>query len=135
MSTVAAIYDVARSECDGNNVLDVHAATALASELCRAGKGPVIVTATSFRMGGESRAILPEGDFVYWGKRDPIGMYESYLADAPWKLSAARSNREALEAAEAEVEAEVAEAERLALESRASRQPDPATQRKGVFAE
>jgi TPP-dependent pyruvate/acetoin dehydrogenase alpha subunit len=142
MSTVAAIYDVARSECDGNNVLDVYATTALASELCRAGKGPVMVTATTFRMGGhathdegESRAILPEGDFVYWGKRDPIGMYESYLADAPWKLSATRSNREALETAEAEVEAEVGDAERLALESRASRQPDPATQRKGVFAE
>jgi TPP-dependent pyruvate/acetoin dehydrogenase alpha subunit len=141
MNMVATIYAATRYACDGNNVLDVYATTALAGELCRAGRGPVVVTARTFRMGGhathdegESRAILPKEDFVHWGKRDPIGMYESYLAESPLELVPSRSNREALERAEAEVEAEIAEAEREALESRERRKPDPATQTLGVFA-
>ncbi len=141
MSAVATLYAATRYECDGNNVLDVHAVTALASELCRSGRGPIVVTARTFRMGGhathdegESRAILPEADFAHWGKRDPVGMYESFLADSPLELSPSRSNREALERAEAEVEAEIAEAERVALESRERAKPDPATQSAGVFA-
>jgi TPP-dependent pyruvate/acetoin dehydrogenase alpha subunit len=141
IETVATLYAAARYVCDGNNVLDVYATTALAAELCRAGKGPVIVTARTFRMGGhathdegESRAILPPADFEYWGKRDPIGMYETYLAETGLELLPSRSNREALERAEAEVEAEIAEAEREALRSRESSRPDPATQRLGVFA-
>jgi TPP-dependent pyruvate/acetoin dehydrogenase alpha subunit len=83
---------------------------------------------------GESRAILPEADFAHWGKRDPIGMYESYLAESPVELAASRSNRETLERAEAEVETEIAEAEREALESRERSKPDAATQTVGVFA-
>jgi TPP-dependent pyruvate/acetoin dehydrogenase alpha subunit len=142
MEMVATIYAATKYVCDGNNVLDVYAATALAAELCRLGKGPVVITARTFRMGGhathdegESRAILPASDFAHWGKRDPVGTYETYLADAPFELSPSGSNREALERAEAEVEAEIAEAEREALESRARSTPDPATQRRGVFAE
>ncbi len=141
MSEVATIYAAARYACDGNNVLDVYAATTLASELCRSGRGPVIVTARTFRMGGhathdegESRAILAQADFTHWGKRDPIGMYETYLAESPLALSPSRSNHEALERAEAEVEAEIEDAERQALESRERRRPDPATQTLGVFA-
>ena len=117
MEMVATIYAATKYVCDGNNVLDVYATTALAAELCRLGRGPVIVTARTFRMGGhathdegESRAILPRADFEHWGKRDPIGMYEVYLAEAGFELLPSRSNREALERAEAEVEAEVAEA-------------------------
>jgi TPP-dependent pyruvate/acetoin dehydrogenase alpha subunit len=141
MSMVATLYAATRYGCDGNNVLDVYAVTALAGELCRAGRGPVVVTARTFRMGGhathdegESRAILPEEDFAHWGKRDPVGMYETYLAESPLELAPSRSNREALERAEAEVEAEIAEAEREALESREREKPDPATQTLGVFA-
>ncbi|MGH9335803.1 MAG: thiamine pyrophosphate-dependent dehydrogenase E1 component subunit alpha, partial [Vicinamibacteria bacterium] len=135
METVATIYAATRYVCDGNNVLDVYAVTALAAELCRLGRGPVVVTARTFRMGGhathdegESRAILPQADFDHWGKRDPIGMYETYLAESALDLLPSRSNREALERAEAEVEAEIAGAEREALWSRERSKPDPATQ-------
>jgi TPP-dependent pyruvate/acetoin dehydrogenase alpha subunit len=141
MEMVATLYAATKYVCDGNNVLDVYATTSLAAELCRVGKGPVVVTARTFRMGGhathdegESRAILPAADFEYWGKRDPIGMYETYLAEAGLELLPSRSNREALERAEAEVEEEIAEAEREALRSRESSKPDPATSRLGVFA-
>jgi TPP-dependent pyruvate/acetoin dehydrogenase alpha subunit len=141
MEMVATIYAATKYVCDGNNVLDVYATTALAAELCRLGRGPVIVTARTFRMGGhathdegESRAILKSADFEHWGKRDPIGMYETYLAEAGFDLLPSRSNREALEKAELEVEAEVTEAEKEALRSRETSKPDPATQTTGVFA-
>jgi TPP-dependent pyruvate/acetoin dehydrogenase alpha subunit len=141
METVATVYAATKYLCDGNNVLDVYATTTLAAELCRVGKGPVIVIARTFRMGGhathdegESRAILAPSEFEYWGKRDPIGMYETYLAETGIELLPSRSNREALERAEAEVEAEIVEAEREALRSRESSKPNPETQRDGVFA-
>lgn len=141
MERVATVYAATNYVCDGNNVLDVYAATALAAELCRLGKGPVVVTAKTFRMGGhathdegESRQILSEELFTHWGKRDPVGMYETHLAEADFALSPSLSNREALERAEAEVEREIAEAEREALASRESSKPDPATQKIGVFS-
>ena len=112
-----------------------------AAELGRLGNGPVVITAKTFRMGGhathdegESRKILPREDFVYWGKRDPIGMYETYLGEADLSLSNTLSNYEALEQAEREVEAEVDDAAQDALESVARFQPDPAGQALGVFA-
>jgi TPP-dependent pyruvate/acetoin dehydrogenase alpha subunit len=142
MEMVATLYAATGYVCDGNNVLDVYATTALAADLCRRGDGPVVITARTFRMGGhathdegESREILPASDFAHWGKRDPVGMYETYLAEAELPLSLSGSNREALAQAEAEVEAEIAEGEREALASRERSKPDPATQAKGVFAE
>lgn len=142
MEMVATLYAATSFVCDGNNVLDVYATTRLAVELCRLGRGPVVITARTFRMGGhathdegEARAILPASDFAHWGKRDPVGMYETYLADSDLPLSESGSNREALERAEAEVDAEIAEAERRALESRERSKPDPSTQRRGVFAD
>lgn len=141
MENVATIYAATRYLCDGNNVLDVYATTALASELARLGKGPVVITAKTFRMGGhathdegESRKILPEEAFVYWGQRDPVGMYETYLAEAEFPLSDTLSNREVLERAEAEVDEEVEAAQEEALESVRRSEPDPAGQTRGVYA-
>ena len=95
----------------------------------------------TFRMGGhathdegESRAILPPELFEEWGRRDPIGMYETYLADAGFKLSSEKSNRQALEDAEAEVNAEIEAAEKEALVSRDVSVPNPETQQLGVLA-
>ena len=77
-------YGVAGFSCDGNNVLDVYATTKIAADLVRRGHGPVMIFAETFRMGGhathderEAREIFPSSTFEYWGKRDPIGMYES----------------------------------------------------------
>jgi TPP-dependent pyruvate/acetoin dehydrogenase alpha subunit len=85
---MAAIYGVDALECDGNNVLDVHAVTREAVARCRSGHGPVIVTAATFRMGGhathdeaEARALFDASVFAWWGRRDPIGMYETWLVD------------------------------------------------------
>ncbi len=141
MVEVASIYDVEGMSCDGNHVLDVYATTRLAAERCRTSRGPVVITMHTFRMGGhathdegESRAILAPELFAEWGKRDPIGMYEAYLADAGFRLSPDEPNTAALAKAEAEVLAEIENAEREALASRESNMPKPESQQLGVFS-
>ena len=81
-----AMYGLDGLVCDGNNVLDVYAATRIAVDRCRAGDGPGMVVADTFRMGGhathderEAREAFPAELFDAWGKRDPIGLFESYL--------------------------------------------------------
>ncbi len=80
-------YGMGAFSCDGNNVLDVYAATALARERCLDGKGPTAVVAETFRMGGhathderEARETFPAELFKAWGRRDPIGLLEAYMA-------------------------------------------------------
>jgi TPP-dependent pyruvate/acetoin dehydrogenase alpha subunit len=140
LEDLAAAYGVTGLACDGNNVLDVHAATALLAERCRRGGGPCLLTATTFRMGGhathdeaEARALFSEEQFRHWGLRDPIGTFEAYLVrdgpslDGRRRGVAARreANRRRLEECEARVTAEIEAAEREALESRRIRMPAP----------
>lgn len=88
LEDLPAAYGIAGLECDGNNVLDVYAATAIARERCADGRGPAIVVAETFRMGGhathderEARETFPAELFEEWGRRDPVGLFEAYLAD------------------------------------------------------
>ncbi len=82
------MYGLEGLVCDGNNVLDVYATTRLAVDACRAGEGPGMVVADTFRMGGhathderEARETFPPELFAYWGKRDPIGLFEAWLME------------------------------------------------------
>src|SRR5258708_43660 len=84
----AASYGMWGARCDGNNVLDAFAATRLAAERCRAGEGPALLVADTFRMGGhathderEARDMFPPDLFAAWGRRDPVGQYEEYLKE------------------------------------------------------
>ena len=131
----ARAYGVTGLECAGNNVLDVFAAVRIAAAQARAGKGPCIVFAETFRMGGhathderEARTILPPALFDFWGKRDPLGVYESYLErrDIP---------KSALETIENQIIAEMADAEQQALASRETNMPEPESALRGVYAE
>jgi len=127
-------YGMAGGIFDGNNVLDAWAATRLAAERCRAGEGPVMLIAETFRMGGhathderEARATFPAEWFAAWGKRDPIGLFEEYL-------KAEGVPADTLAAVEARVAAEVLAAEQEALASRETRVPEPASALRGVYA-
>jgi TPP-dependent pyruvate/acetoin dehydrogenase alpha subunit len=118
-------YGVAGFSCDGNNVLDTYGATRLAAEHARSGEGATIVSANTFRMGGhathdeaEARALFTPEVFDYWGRRDPIGMYEQYL-------EAAGVSRTTLGGIESRVIDEVRQAETQALESRERNMPNP----------
>jgi TPP-dependent pyruvate/acetoin dehydrogenase alpha subunit len=121
-----AMYGIEHWICDGNNVLDVFAATQIAVERCRAGKGPAAIVAETFRMGGhathderEARDTFAPELFAAWGSRDPVGLFEAYLEGrgfAPGEL----------QAVEAEVTEEV---ERAATEALASRDRIPAPEK------
>jgi TPP-dependent pyruvate/acetoin dehydrogenase alpha subunit len=119
---------------DGNNVLDAYAATRLAVERCRAGEGPVILSAETFRMGGhathdeqEARVVLPDELFEHWGKRDPIGLYEEYLTGT----GVSRSELEKIESA---VTGEIERAAEEALASRETHEPTPTSALDDVYA-
>ena len=129
----AASYGMWGVVCDGNNVLDAFAATRLAAERCRAGQGPALLVAETFRMGGhathderEARDMFPAEVFAAWGRRDPVGLYEEYLKEEG--VTAAR-----LGEVEAEVTAEIDRAERDALASR-ERMPGGESALGGVYS-
>jgi TPP-dependent pyruvate/acetoin dehydrogenase alpha subunit len=130
-----AAFGVEGGTFDGNNVLDAYAATRVAADACREGRGPVLLVAETFRMGGhathderEARETFPDEWFKRWGRRDPVGLYEEHLV-------ARGIARERLAAVEAEVEAEIERAMSEALESRDKRMPEPGSAAAGVFAD
>jgi TPP-dependent pyruvate/acetoin dehydrogenase alpha subunit len=118
------MYGMRGATADGNNVLDVYAATRLAADHARAGGGPTLLVVETFRMGGhathdeaEARETFDAALFREWGRRDPIGMFEQYLLERG--VAAER-----LEALEQDVAAAVDEAAERALEARETRMPD-----------
>lgn len=117
------MYGMPGAWADGNNVLDVFAATRLAAERARSGDGPTLLVVDTFRMGGhathdeaEARETFPSELFRSWGRRDPIGLYEAWLEERG--IARAR-----LEQIERDVGAEIEAAAERALESRDSRMP------------
>ena len=148
----AAAYGVEGGSFDGNNVLDAYAATGLAADLCRTGRGPVLLIADTFRMGGhathderEARATFDATLFSHWGKRDPIGIYETYLIESTMDLESGRRakhidglhepNAEVLRSVESRVTKEVEQAAREALESAHTNMPRGESAADGVYAE
>jgi TPP-dependent pyruvate/acetoin dehydrogenase alpha subunit len=119
-----AMYGIEAMICDGNNVLDVYAATRIAAERCRAGDGPAMIVADTFRMGGhathderEARETFSEELFAEWGRRDPVGLFEAWLGTRGIDASV-------LAGIEEEVTVEMDRAADEALESR-DRIPPP----------
>ena len=102
----------------------------------RDGEGASVLLAHTFRMGGhathdeaEGRRLLSDELFAHWGARDPIGLYEA------WLLAEKHAKRKDLETIEQSVTDEVEAAAELALLSRESAPPDPATVTHGVYAD
>jgi len=140
-------YGVELLRADGNHVLDMYAATRLARDRCADGEGPVFLEAETFRMGGhathdvrEARETFPEELFERWGRRDPVGLYEEYLATSGRDLggsdgeSLEERNRSRLAEIEEAVAREVDAAAEEALESRRERMPAPEDAEGGVYA-
>jgi pyruvate dehydrogenase E1 component alpha subunit len=70
---------------DGNDLLAVHAVTADAVERARAGEGPTLVEARTYRMGPHTTADDPSryvdpAERAQWEGRDPIARVQRYLA-------------------------------------------------------
>ncbi len=129
----AASYGVWGAGFDGNNVLDAYAATRIAASRCRAGDGPALLIAETFRMGGhathderEARETFSAELFTTWGKRDPVGLYEEYLKEEG-------TSERALRDIEQDITEQVERAAAAALASR-ERMPEGVTALEGVYA-
>jgi TPP-dependent pyruvate/acetoin dehydrogenase alpha subunit len=147
----AAAYGAEGGAFDGNNVLDAYAAAKLAVDGCRNGRGPFLLIADTFRMGGhathderEARATFDASLFEYWGKRDPIGLFETFLIEDSLDLEAdrrvkrtealRRRNLEALLRSHQRVVSEVEQAAEEALVSGRDKMPRPESAAEGVYA-
>ena len=69
---------------DGNDVLAVYEVTRTAAERARAGEGPTLIEAVTYRIGPHSTAddasrYRPDGDVALWRERDPIERYRRFL--------------------------------------------------------
>ncbi len=99
---------------DGNDVLAVYASVKEALDRARAGKGPTLIEAVTYRMGhhttsDDATKYRDAAELAEWEKRDPIRRFQAYLeTKSLWDPSFERST---IEEAEAEVEKAVAEAE------------------------
>ena len=113
---------------DGNDVVAVRAAAGAAVDRARAGDGPTLIEAETYRQQGHSRsdpaAYRPPGELERWLARDPI----IRLGDA---LAAAGTPPEQLTAFREQVRAEVAAAAERAL---AWPEPHPDTRLSDVYA-
>jgi TPP-dependent pyruvate/acetoin dehydrogenase alpha subunit len=117
----AAAYGIPGTSVDGNDALAVRAELERAVERARAGGGPALIEARTFRMRGHSEAdraeYVPATLLVEWEARDPIARLEATLRSEGWLADADRDE------IGARLQATVEEAEAFAL---ASPLPDPA---------
>src|SRR5213080_3290204 len=68
---------------DGNNVVAVYKTAREAVERARAGEGPILIEAKTFRRLGHAQhdpaEYVPKEMRAYWEARDPIVLYEKFL--------------------------------------------------------
>jgi pyruvate dehydrogenase E1 component alpha subunit len=125
----AAAYGLEDLVVDGNDVEAVHAMARATIERARAGEGPSLVEAVTYRHGGHSRAdpgtYRPEEEVRAWLARDPIPAQRA-------RLLKSGVEEEVLARIEAEVKAAVADAEKVAREAP---EPDPAVATTQVWAD
>lgn len=79
----AAAYGLERILIDGNDADEVFAAATSVIARARAGEGPSLVEATTYRHGGHSRAdpgkYRPEEEVAEWMAKDPVLLYRAKL--------------------------------------------------------
>jgi pyruvate dehydrogenase E1 component alpha subunit len=127
----AAGYAMPGIVVDGQDVLAVHHATAKAVARARAGEGPSLIEAKTYRFDEHAAGLnhldyRTDEEIERWRQRDPIVLFRAKLAEEAL-LAADR-----LAAIEAEVAAEVADAIRFGLDSPL---PDPGETFDHVFVD
>jgi len=92
----AKAYGIDSYIVDGNDVVAVYSRAKEAVERARAGEGPILIEAKSFRRQGHAQhdaaEYVPKEMRAYWEARDPIDLYEKFLASE--KLLDAKGKRE-----------------------------------------
>jgi pyruvate dehydrogenase E1 component alpha subunit len=81
----AAAYGLESIIVDGNDADEVFEVTSLAIARARAGEGPSMIEAKTYRHGGHSRAdpgkYRPDEELAEWLLKDPIPLYRSRLRE------------------------------------------------------
>jgi TPP-dependent pyruvate/acetoin dehydrogenase alpha subunit len=79
----AKAYGISSYIVDGNDVVAVYTTAKEAVERARAGGGPILIEAKTFRRRGHAQhdpaEYVPKDQRAYWEKRDPITLYEKFL--------------------------------------------------------
>lgn len=79
----AKAYGIESYIVDGNNVVAVYNTAREAVERARAGEGPILIEAKTFRRLGHAQhdpaEYVPKEMRAYWEARDPIALYEKFL--------------------------------------------------------
>jgi pyruvate dehydrogenase E1 component alpha subunit/2-oxoisovalerate dehydrogenase E1 component alpha subunit len=92
----AKAYGIDSYIVDGNDVVAVYSTAKEAVERARAGDGPILIEAKSFRRMGHAQhdpaEYVPKEMRAYWEARDPIALYEKYLSSE--KLLDAKGKKE-----------------------------------------
>lgn len=86
LSDRAAAYGMPGVTVDGNDVQAVHDAVSAAAQRARAGEGPSLVEAETYRWKGHSKSdknlYRSREEIDRWRALDPIGRFEGALAEA-----------------------------------------------------
>ncbi len=79
-------YGVESMQVDGNDVCAVYEASCESAEICRDGRGPVLLEALTFRFGGhhvnDPGAYMPKDLMDIWKERDPLRIGRTTLVRA-----------------------------------------------------
>jgi pyruvate dehydrogenase E1 component alpha subunit len=102
----AIAYGIPGIQVDGNDVLAVYAAAKEAVDRARAGGGPTLIEAVTYRLSLHTTADDPrkyrtEEEEQMWAKRDPLPRFERYL------VQKGLLTPDGIEAVEAEVKDEI----------------------------
>src|SRR3954465_8009347 len=115
----AAAYGLESILVDGNDVDAVYEVARTAVDRARAGEGPSLIEAVTYRHGGHSRAdpgkYRPDDEVAAWKARDPIPTYRA-------RLEGAGGDGATIDGIEAETHDAVAAAE---AEARSAPEPAP----------
>jgi len=129
MAARAQGYGIRAVTVDGNDVLAVLEATRKAVARMRRGGGPEMIECLTMRMKGHAEhddaRYVPKDEFEKWRKRDPILVFEKYLAAKKLMTAAEKA------AIEARIENEIREDVAFA---EASPFPAPEEAARSVFA-
>jgi acetoin:2,6-dichlorophenolindophenol oxidoreductase subunit alpha len=114
---------------DGNDADEMHDVARRTVDRARAGEGPSLVEAVTYRQGGHSRAdpakYRPEDEVKEWLARDPVPTYRARLVEAGVDAGV-------LDQVEREAQAAV---DRATNEARDAPAPDPSTVETQVWAD
>ncbi|MDJ0581180.1 pyruvate dehydrogenase (acetyl-transferring) E1 component subunit alpha [Crocosphaera sp.] len=126
----ASVFDMVGVEVDGMDVLAVRKVAQEAIARARAGEGPTLIEALTYRFRGHSLADPDElrstDEKQFWGNKDPIQRLEAYLIEHNL------ANQSELDEIKQKVQASVDDAVKFAEESP---EPDPKELYRYIFAE